>query len=40
MKNQLKKLDLDLDWDRELATCDEEYKGINKNCLLTFTMPG
>ena len=25
MKNQLKKLDLDLDWDRELATCDEEY---------------
>ncbi len=25
MKSQLKKLDLDLDWDRELATCDENY---------------
>ena len=25
MKAQLKKLDLDLDWDRELATCNEEY---------------
>ena len=25
MKNQLKKLDLDLDWDRELATCNENY---------------
>ncbi len=25
MKDQLKKLDLDLDWDRELATCNKEY---------------
>ena len=25
MKTQLQKLDLDLDWDRELATCNEDY---------------
>ena len=25
MKDQLLKLDLDLDWDRELATCNEDY---------------
>ena len=25
MKSQLSKLDLDLDWDRELATCNQEY---------------
>ena len=25
MKEQLQKLDLDLDWDRELATCNEDY---------------
>ena len=25
MKDQLKKLDLDLDWERELATCKEDY---------------
>ena len=25
MKSQLKKLDLDLDWDRELATCKQDY---------------
>ena len=25
MKEQLKKLDLDLDWERELATCNEDY---------------
>ena len=25
MKSQLQRLDLDLDWDRELATCNEEY---------------
>ena len=25
MKSQLMKLDLDLDWDRELATCNEDY---------------
>ena len=25
MKNQLKKLDLDLDWERELATCNKDY---------------
>ena len=25
MKAQLKKLDLDLDWDREIATCNEDY---------------
>ena len=25
MKEQLQKLDLDLDWDRELATCNENY---------------
>ena len=26
MKNQLSELDLDLDWDRELATCSKDYK--------------
>ena len=25
MKSQLRKLDLDLDWDRELATCNQNY---------------
>ena len=25
MKNQLQKLDLDLDWKRELATCNQDY---------------
>ena len=25
MKSQLQKLDLDLDWDREVATCNEDY---------------
>ena len=25
MKEQLKQLDLDLDWDREIATCNEDY---------------
>jgi len=25
MKDQLQKLDLDLDWDRELATCNQDY---------------
>ena len=25
MKDQLQKLDLDLDWDREISTCDENY---------------
>ena len=25
MKNQLKKLGLSIDWDREISTCDEEY---------------
>ena len=25
MKDQLQKLDLDLDWDREVATCNENY---------------
>jgi len=25
MKEQLQKLDLDIDWDRELATCNEDY---------------
>ena len=25
MKNQLQKLDLDLDWNREIATCNEDY---------------
>ena len=25
MKTQLQKLDLDLDWNRELATCNEDY---------------
>ena len=25
MKDQLMKLDLDIDWDREIATCNEDY---------------
>ena len=25
MKNQLKKLGLSIDWDREISTCSEEY---------------
>ena len=25
MKSQLQKLDLDIDWNRELATCNEDY---------------
>ena len=33
MKSQLQKLDLDLDWDREFATCNEDYYRINKSFL-------
>jgi leucyl-tRNA synthetase len=36
MKSQLKKLDLDLDWDREIATCNEDTTGFNKNYLLIY----
>ena len=25
LKNQLKKLGLSLDWEREISTCDQEY---------------
>ncbi len=40
MKNQLKKLDLDLDWDRELATCDEEYYRHQQELFIDFYNAG
>ena len=33
MKDQLQKLDLDLDWDRELATCMPDYYKYQRNIL-------
>ena len=34
MKKQLQKLDLDLDWDREIATCDSNYYKYQQKYLL------
>ena len=38
MKSQLQKLDLDLDWDRELATCNEDYYRHQQELFIDFTM--
>ena len=34
MKNQLKKLGLSLDWEREISTCDQEYYKHQQNFFL------
>ncbi|MDB3974146.1 leucine--tRNA ligase [Alphaproteobacteria bacterium] len=36
MKAQLNKLDLDLDWDRELATCNENYYKFQQELFIDF----
>ena len=33
MKNQLKKLGLSIDWEKEISTCDKNYYNINKKYL-------
>ena len=40
MKEQLKKLDLDLDWDRELATCNKEYYQYQQELFIDFYNAG
>ena len=40
MKDQLKKLDLDLDWDRELATCNKEYYQCQQELFIDFFNAG
>jgi len=40
MKNQLKKLDLDLDWEKELATCKEEYYQHQQELFIDFYKAG
>ena len=30
MKQELKKLGLSIDWDREISTCSEDYYNINR----------
>ena len=40
MKAQLQKLDLDLDWDRELATCDKNYYKFQQEIFIAFYNDG
>ena len=40
MKKQLQKLDLDLDWDKELATCDPEYYRYQQELFIDFYNAG
>ena len=40
MKSQLSKLDLDLDWDREIATCNEEYYRHQQEIFIDFYNSG
>ena len=40
MKAQLNKLDLDLDWDRELATCNEDYYKFQQELFIDFYNAG
>ena len=40
MKAQLQKLDLDLDWDRELATCDKNYYKFQQEIFIDFYNAG
>ena len=40
MKDQLKKLDLDLDWDRELATCNQDYYKFQQELFIDFYHAG
>ena len=37
MKTQLQKLDLDLDWNRELATCNKDYYRHQQELFIDFT---
>ena len=40
MKSQLQKLDLDLDWERELATCNEDYYRHQQELFIDFYRAG
>ncbi len=40
MKSQLKKLDLDLDWEKELATCKEDYYQYQQELFIDFYKAG
>ncbi len=40
MKNQLKKLGLDLDWEKELATCKEDYYQYQQELFIDFYKAG
>ncbi len=40
MKNQLSTLDLNLDWDRELATCDKNYYQFQQEIFIDFFNKG
>ena len=40
MKNQLQKLDLDLDWNREIATCNEDYYKYQQELFIDFFNKG
>ena len=40
MKNQLQKMGLSIDWDRELATCDKEYYHQQQKLFIQFYNDG
>ena len=40
MKKQLSTLDLNLDWDRELATCDKSYYQFQQEIFIDFYNKG